>query len=238
MSLDEQKKENRVKLYGVIIGLVSLALQHGIYLFAHGVATLIGIPPFLPKIDVIDNAFIVTPIFIVPYVWAYAYWAMGPMAVSKCSASHFKNFMAAYLFSCVVGAIILIFAPTYMDRVAEGLYETGDGFFDKLMQFWYSLDGSEMAYNLLPSFHCINSTICYLGVMGRKEIPLWYRIYSLVLTLLIFLATMFVKQHYILDVISGALIAVVVYFICIRVNAGRIFDKPCEWFKKKFLKKT
>lgn len=237
MSLE--KKENSVKWYGVIIGLVSLALQHGIYLLGHILATYVfKIEPFLPKINVIDDAIPLVSAFIIPYVWSYAYWAMAPMAVSKCETKHFKNYLASYLFSCLLGAVILALAPTYMDREAEGLFITlDDNFFEKLRQFWYTLDGAKIAYNLLPSFHCINSTISYLGVCGRKEIPFWFRAYSLVITIVIYLSTMFVKQHYFLDVISGVAIAVIVFFICKKFDLGRVFDRPAAFFKKKFAKK-
>ncbi len=229
-----EKKENRVKTYGVILGILTLAAQHGIYLLANEAAHLIGMTPFLPKIPAIDDLFPIISLFIIPYVWAYLYWGMAPMAVSKCKLDHFLDYMAAYLFACLFGALILAFAPTYMDRVAEGLMDTSQyGFCDKLMRFWYSLDGGKMAYNLFPSFHCINSTISYLGVRGREEIPKWFRIYSLIITVLICLATMFVKQHYILDVISGVLIAIIAYVICEKTHAGRIFLKPIAFFKRK-----
>ena len=229
--MSTEKKENRVKLYGVVIGIVSLAMQHGIYLLANQIAQGIGIPPFLPKIEAIDGAIPIIPIFILPYVWAYAYWAMAPMAVSKCKLRHFLNYLASYLVACLIGAVILIFAPTYMDRVAEGLLDTSrTGPLYALMRFWYSLDGGEMAYNLFPSFHCINSTLSLLGVWGRPEIPKGVQIYSLVITVAIYLSTLFVKQHYVLDVISGILIAAVAYFVCVKWNWGRLFEKPIEWF--------
>ena len=231
-----EKNPNRVKLYGVIIGVLSLAAQHGIYLLAHFIAAKLGIEPFYPKIACIDDAIPLIPIFILPYIWSYLYWAMAPMAVSKCDFRHFLDYLASYLTACLFGALILIVAPTYMDRVAEGLYEA-TGFGSKLMQFWYSLDGSEMAYNLLPSFHCINSMISLLGVWGRKEIPKWYRVYSLVITLLIFASTMFVKQHFFADVVSGILIAVVFFFICKKWHWGRMFDPFINWFRKKYGKK-
>lgn len=231
------KKENSVKTYGIIIGLVSLALQHGIYLLAHELAQVVGITPFLPKIDAIDGNIPIIPIFIIPYVWSYVYWGMTPMAVSKCKFEHFLDYLAAYMFACIFGALILIFLPTYMDRVAEGLYDVSrTDIMSRLMRFWYSLDGSETAYNLFPSFHCINSTISYLGVCGRKEIPKWYRIYSLILTVLIYFSTVFVKQHYFIDVISGIIIAVIAFVICKKVHAGRIFLRPIAFVKKLFKK--
>ena len=154
---------------------------------------------------------------------------MAPMAVSKCEKQHFADYMAANVVACLSGMIVLAFFPTYMNRVEEGLYAVVENptFFDRLREFWYSLDGSEMAYNLLPSFHCINSTLCYLGVAGRKEIPKWFRIYSFVVMLLIFASTVFVKQHYVLDIFAGVALAAVAFFICKKFHWGRMFS-PIE----------
>ena len=223
-----EKNFKDIKLYAVFIGILYAVLQHAVYLLGHYLASRIGFTPFLPKIP-LDDMIPVVSIFIIPYVWAYLYWAMGPMAVSLCEKQHFKDFLAACLVSCAAGILVLAFVPTYMDRVAEGLYEVSakPTVFDKLRQFWYSMDGSEVAYNLLPSFHCINSALCYLGVAGRKEIPRWFRVYSLITTLLIFAATMFVKQHYFLDVAAGAVLALIAFLICKKYHWGKMFN-PIE----------
>ena len=215
MADNTERKPIRIKGYAIIIGLVYALSQHGFYLAGHYLASWFGFTPFLPKIAMDDMIPIVSA-FIIPYVWSYLYWAMAPMAVSKCEKEHFADYMAANLVACVAGTLALAFFPTYMDRVAEGLFKVTENptFFDKLREFWYSLDGSEMAYNLLPSFHCINSTLCYLGVAGRREIPKWFRVYSLVTTLLIFFSTLYVKQHYILDIPTGIAIAVIAYYLC------------------------
>ena len=235
--MEKQKRENRVKWYGVVIGLFSLAAQHGIYLLANTLAGVVGNESILPIIDQIDNAIPVLPIFVIPYVWAYLFWGMAPMAASKCKTDHFKDFLAAYLIACVVGGLILVFVPTYMDRVAEGLWtRPQDNFLEKLLHFWYSLDGSERAYNLFPSFHCINSTICYLAVAGRKEVPLWFRVYSLVIAVMIFAATLFVKQHYLIDVVSGILIAAVAFAAAKRWHLGNMFNPLVAAWNKAFKK--
>lgn len=228
--MERIQRDNRVKWYGIVIGIASALLQHGIYLLGHKLADVIGIEPFLPKIPVIDDRIPLTPIFIIPYVWSYLYWAMAPMAASKCRKEHFADYLAAYLFACLAGMLILAFAPTYMDRVAEGLYLPRSGFFARLMRFWYSLDGSEMAYNLFPSFHCLNSTVSYLAVAGRKEVPRWYRVYSLILTILIYASTVLVKQHYVADIFGGIAVAVIAFVLCKRLHAGRIFLKAVSRF--------
>ncbi len=221
---EPEKKLKRLTGWAIVIGIVYAISQHGFYLAGHVLADWIGFEPFLPKIPLDDKIPIVSA-FIIPYVWAYLYWAMAPMAVSVCDKRHFADYMAANVVSCVAGMLALAFFPTYMDRVAEGLYAVpaNPTFFDRLRMFWYSLDGSAMAYNLLPSFHCINSTLCYLGVAGRKELPLWFRVYSLVTMLRIFAATVFVKQHYVLDVWAGIALALIAWLLCKKFHWGRMF---------------
>ncbi len=238
MLYEPEKQSNRIKKYAILIGILYLAMQHAFYLAGHHLASWIGITPVLPKVP-LDDLIPIVSIFIIPYIWSYAYWAMGPMIVSKCEKEHFKDFLAALLLSCVAGMLVLAFFPTYMDRVAEGLFvvPANPTIFDKVRMFWYSLDGSRMAYNLLPSFHCMDSTLCYLGVAGRKEIPLWIRIYSLVITILIYASTVFVKQHYVLDIVSGVLLAVIAYAVCKKFHWGRMFA-PVERLVNKWKKQA
>lgn len=232
-----KNKENRITSYGVVMGIVTLILQHAIYLLSNEIAKLVGATPLLPKIPFIDDAIPFCVIFIIPYLWSYIYWAISPMVVSRCKFNHFLDYIASYMFACLFGAIILIFVPTYMDRVAEGIFDSSKtGLFYSLMNFVHSLDGKEVAYNLFPSFHCINSTISYLGVCGRKEVPKWYRIYSLVITITIYFSTLLVKQHYFLDVLSGIAIAIISFFVCKKWSLGRIFNKPIIFYKKLFKK--
>ena len=225
-----EKKNDRIKGYAIWIGILYLIMQHSLYLAGHTLALWFGFTPFSPKIPLDDRIPIVS-VFIIPYIWSYAYWAMGPMVVSKCGKEHFADYMAANLAACLAGVLVLAFFPTYMDRVAEGLFvaPADPTVFDRLRMFWYSLDGSEMAYNLLPSFHCLNSTLCYLGVAGRKEIPVWFRAYSFVTTLLIYASTVCVKQHYFLDIITGVTFAAAAYYVCKKYHWGRMFA-PIERF--------
>lgn len=234
MTVQTEKTQKRLRGYAVIIGLIYAISQHGFYLAGHYLAEWIGFTPFLPKLP-LDDMIPMVSVFIIPYVWSYLYWAMGPMAVSLCDKRHFADYMAANLVACVFGTLCLAFFPTYMDRVAEGLFAVTENptVFDKLREFWYSLDGSEMAYNLLPSFHCINSTLCYLGVAGRKELPKWFRVYSLVTTLLIYASTVYVKQHYVLDILAGVALAVIAFFICKKFHWGRMFAPLERCFAKK-----
>ena len=126
MTNNTKKKEPIVKLYAVVIGIVYAASQHSFYLAGHFLSDWFKVmPPFLPKIP-LDDMIPIVSVFIIPYVWSYLYWAMAPMAVSVCEKQHFADYMAANLVACVAGTLALAFFPTYMDRVAEGLYEVAE----------------------------------------------------------------------------------------------------------------
>ena len=91
-----EKKNTRVKGYAIWIGILYLIMQHSIYMVGHYFALWFGFTPFLPKIALDDRIPIVS-VFIIPYIWSYAYWAMGPMAVSRCEKGHFADYLAASL---------------------------------------------------------------------------------------------------------------------------------------------
>ena len=107
-----ERKNNRIQWYAVWIGILYLIMQHSLYLGGHYLASWFGFTPFLPKIALDDRIPIVS-VFIIPYIWSYAYWAMGPMAVSRCEKEHFADYMAANLVACAAGVLVLAFFPTY-----------------------------------------------------------------------------------------------------------------------------
>ena len=95
------------------------------------------------------------------------------------------------------------------------------GFFNALLAWVYSSDGSERAFNLFPSFHCLTSAYCYLGVRRQPEISRGYRVFAFLMAILIFLSTLYTKQHYIVDVFGGVGIAVACYALVEKMDPGR-----------------
>ena len=54
--------------------------------------------------------------------------------------------------------------PTRMDRVAENLLNDNPGVLNQALQWIYNMDGGRYGTNLAPSYHCLISTCCYMGV--------------------------------------------------------------------------
>ena len=55
---------------------------------------------------------------------------------------------------------------------------------------------------------------------GQNRHPKWYRLFSLSFAVCIALSTQFIKQHYIVDLISGLLLVEIVYYLITKYDLG------------------
>ena len=218
-------KVKRIPWWGILAGFGFFALQRGMYRLGDFVSRVTGTidHAFACKIAAIDDLIPVVPVFIVIYVYSFIFWICGPMAVSLTKKRNFINFCIYMLLAYFIGFLFFAFVPTYMDRVAEGLMKVGENkdIFSKLLFMIYQADGSEMAFNLMPSYHCLISACCYFGVKDQEEISKGFQKYSLMMTILICISTLFTKQHYIIDVVTGVGISIGCYLLMNRIYSDR-----------------
>ena len=202
--------------WGWIVGFVYFGLQYGMYRLGDWISRLTGtieraFPPKIPFDDLIP----IIPVFAVIYLFSYVFWICGPIAVSLTKKRNFVNYIVGLSLAYLIGFLFFVFLPTCMDRSREGLMEVASrpGLFNWLLSIIYGADGSGMAFNLFPSYHCLISLYCYLGVRKQPEISKGFRIYSLIMTALICLSTVFTKQHYVLDIAGGLGISLLCYWL-------------------------
>ena len=220
----------KVPIYGWFLGVGILAAQYGLYLLAHGLSNVLGTAgwAFCPKIAAIDDRIPLIAVFILIYVYSYVFWVFGPVFATLTEKKNLVNYLIMLAASELTCFLILLFAPTYIDREAEGLleYAARPGVFNWMLRVIYQSDGGRIGYNLMPSLHCLSSMCCYLAVRRRPEVSRTLRIYSCVMVVLIAMSTVFTKQHYIVDVVTGLLIPVIWYVIVQKIDpAGRYFRK-------------
>ena len=214
-----------VPRWGWAFGFGYFALQYGMYRLGAWLSRVIGTIDyaFPCKIPVIDDLFPVIPVFVVIYLFSYVFWICGPVAVSLTKKRNFINYIVGLSLAYIIGFLIFIFMPTYMDRAAEGIMDIAKqpGLFNRMLGVIYGADGSNLAFNLFPSYHCLISLYCYLGVRKQPEISKGFRAYSLIMTLLICLSTVFTKQHYFIDIIGGLSISILCYILVGRLDPGK-----------------
>lgn len=213
-----------IPVYGYIAGIGMFLLQRLLYLWANDISMALGLSWHTTKIAWIDDHIPLLPIFITVYVFSYLFWILGPMVVSKGTKEHFKDFLMGMLVAYLIGAVIFTVWPTRMDRVAENLLNQNSGFLNGLLQGIYQMDGGNYGTNLCPSYHCLISTCCWMGVANRKEYAKWYRYFCAVLCVLIFASTVLCKQHYFIDIPVGIIIAYISMKLAYQKHWGSILQ--------------
>ena len=108
--------------------------------------------------------------------------------------------------SRIICGIFFILLPTTNIRPEV----TGNSFPELLIQFVYWIDAPT---NLFPSIHCLVSWLCFAGIRGKGYVPKWYQAFSALFAIAVFASTLFTKQHFIVDVAAGIVIAEVCYYI-------------------------
>ncbi len=164
----------------------------------------------------LDRRIPLVPWTIVIYFGCYLFWAANYYLCATQDAQERNRFFLADLLAKGVCFVLFLALPTTNVRPEIA----GNGIFDHLMRFLYSIDAAD---NLFPSLHCLTSWLCWIGVRKRNDISGWYRWASLVIAILVCISTLTTYQHVIADVVAGILIAEACYFIAGRSRVRQMY---------------
>lgn len=165
-------------------------------------------------------------IFVLPYVLWYPFFA----AVGVFLLLKDKYEFCRYMWAMMIGlsfclALYLVF-PNGQELRPEVFPR--DNIFSRMVGRLYSVDTNT---NVFPSMHVygtivpVVAAIRYKGFKGR----VWLKAAIVVLGLLICLSTVFIKQHSVLDIFSGAALYIPVYFLVYyKGGRGRLWTWPAE----------
>lgn len=157
------------------------------------------------------------PQFLIIYFGCYIFWAANYILAARQDREEvYRFFTADFISRCVCLVIFLVYPTTNTRPVIEG-----SGFWDLLAGWLYSIDAAD---NLFPSIHCLVSWFCFLAVKGQKKIPIWYKAVSFILAVLVFLSTLFTKQHVIVDVAGGIFLAQGCFWIGKHTEIWHIYE--------------
>ena len=163
------------------------------YRFHEGPGVISGVTP-------LDEWLPLVPQFIVFYMLGYLF-VFAPCFVVR--GRH--SFQAAFVVFCAMLAIAFVtfrFFPVAMPKV----YATGADWFSRVAYFQQSQD---TPYNTIPSLHVAANVYAY-ALIGWQH-PGLSRAW-IVVPVLIIASTLLVKQHLLIDVLTGMLLAGAGYF--------------------------
>lgn len=173
----------------------------------------------------IDRAVPVIPEFVWIYILAFPFWTCNYILAAQRGKDLFYRFVATDLTVHAACFAVFLLIPTTNIR-PEIL---GNSFSQQILQLVYTLDGGSSPSNLLPSIHCYVSWLCYRGLKGAKEIPRWYQNASLVFAVLIIISTQVLKQHYLVDAVTGVVLVEIAWHVFCK---GEHHQRLAVFFEK------
>ena len=164
-----------------------------------------GIAPFLW----LDALIRLHPIWVFPYLLALPIWVVALIwGTIRMDGRTYRIMVVAALIAVIVGVTTYAVFPTYVIRPEITSQTLGSN----LLRWVYAHD---QPYNALPSSHVYLTLLC--GLLWIRWKPCG-RLIWLAGVLTICLSTLFTKQHYLLDVICGALLAGLAYILAIGID--------------------
>ena len=155
--------------------------------------------------------------FIIPYLLWFLYIAVtvGYFLFFNENTTEFWSLILNLAIGMTLFLIVSYVYPNGLNiRPAEF---TNDSVFTRMVQFLYRTDTPT---NVLPSIHVYNSLGAHFAIIRSKcfEKKKGIRIGSLILAVSIIMATMFIKQHSVFDVLTAFVMAAVMYTLVYRYD--------------------
>jgi len=188
--MKKNKKDYLVK--GILFFAVFLLTYTVINILSLGRAYFYFGMPFEVKIPVI-------PLFLIIYASSYLLIAM-PFFVLK-RKNEIRKLIYIYSFIAAISFVIFLIIPAKVVRPAGF-----EGFMAGLLNlFWGYID---LPYNTMPSLHIS------LSLAGAYLMRKYFNFaFLLVWVFLIAVSALLIKQHYILDIITGLILSILVIFL-------------------------
>lgn len=173
----------------------------------------------------LDTAIPFLPWTVSIYILSYFFWIVNYiLAARRDKASAYRFFCADFITRCVCLFFFLALPTT---NIRPGV--VGNGIWSALMRLIYNSDAAD---NLFPSIHCIASYLSAVGIKNDKRVPLWYRVFSYLLTVAICISTVTTKQHVVVDVAGGIALAAVAYWIAGFPSVSVIYIRFVKWLSR------
>ena len=156
----------------------------------------------------IDKKIPALPYFALIYVLWFPLIAIFPISLFKAAENLYELYVICWIADIVISVIIYLAYPTTCTRPKD-LEDIKGGWMLKIL-YKFSYKG----LNCSPSMHCSISTLVLIFALTAFTMPINLRIIYSTTALGIILSTLFTKQHVLVDLVTGALLALVI-FLCV-----------------------
>lgn len=200
-------RQSLARPYKLTLPMVGLAAMVPFYLFIGRPAP--GRVHHAPTIA-LDGVIPLVPAWSLVYGALYAFLIALPVFVVR-EEEHLRRTVRAYLAVWIGAYLVFLAYPTVAPRPAT---VDASGFGAWGLRLLYGMDPP---YNCFPSLHVAHS---FVSALTCVRLHRGVGIAALATAGLVALSTLFTRQHYVLDVIAGFLMALAAYAAFIRSQPG------------------
>lgn len=181
-----------------------ILLATAIYLLSYGIPKLVVSLDRVHyiKLPIDDKLPLIKP-FIIIYILAFVQWTIYLYILAKQDTKFGYIYASAIIIGSLIGCIIFLTYPSGVTRIDINELK-GNSILDFVYKVTFSVDS---IVNAIPSFHCFCSWLCFRGISEIKSIDNKWKLFNFIFSLLVFASTLFTKQHFILDIPAGILLA-------------------------------
>lgn len=155
----------------------------------------------------IDKKIPALPYFALIYVLWFPLIAIFPISLFKEAKNLYELYVICWIIDIFISVIIYLAYPTTCTRPKDLENIKGGWMLKILYKFSYK------GLNCSPSMHCSISTLVFIFALAASTMPINLRIIYSTTALGIILSTLFTKQHVLIDLVTGVLLALVIFLI-------------------------
>ena len=190
----------KLELKPIIISISLVVFQSILYALSKVIngsnATLIG--------SHIDSLIPFNTLAIVPYcIWYFLIFIIP---------YYYYKYIVSYVLITIIANIIFIVCPTTVNRPTV----SGNDIFSIMTKIVFFVDNEPL--NCFPSLHCAISFLWIIYTLSMKNSNKYFKLFITIISILIIISTLFIKQHVFIDMIGGICITSLVVIIINHSN--------------------
>ena len=157
--------------------------------------------------NAIDQKIQFNSLAIIPYYIWYILLLVVPYYLYRKDKEMLCKFIASYILCVFISSIIFVCYPTTVLRPEIKP--------DSLLNFmtWFIYKADTPAVNCLPSLHCAISMLFTLSAFCSKNVSLKFKITIAILSILVMISTLVIKQHVFIDLVTGDVLMTICFLL-------------------------
>lgn len=209
--MKELSRREKIKILLTII--VTIVVEAIFYV----IADLFGYRAHLLMPGFIDNLIPFNTYFVYLYIFWYVMLFLVPYILGVKDDPQFKKYIKSIYICLVIALAIFIIYPTIMERPELIVNNLSD----KILSILFTIGTSTKCS---PSMHVALSTLFILATTTSKKVRKPYKIFVILTSIGIIISTMFVKEHYFIDIVTGILVGIISWALT-RINFKKVVKK-------------